>query len=197
MSESQPVNPLAGMTPENTIDLTGNIDEEDESNSMTCLVVDGGKKTGPTDSRKRKRSQAEVAKLSTGGIPTKPLPSETKRYQLAQTYLHVEVEGRKRLVRVALDTQSNVTYVHKHMGTVRQWKQGEARTVRGIGGIVTEGIPLTLTIVKKGKLIKLDARSAPAGILDQGCEALLSAKHCDELRIDVNYALKHLPHLPV
>ena len=83
------------------------------------------------------------------------------------------------------------------LGLKREWEEGEVKTVRGIGGIATEGKPLTLTIITSTGKVELDVRTPPQGILDEGCEVLLSAQHCRQLGIDVNHALSHLPHLPV
>ena len=64
----------------------------------------------------RSKQQAKLAFKSTKKVASKPLPSETKQYQLAQVYLNVEANGQARLVRAALDSQSNVTYVSERLG---------------------------------------------------------------------------------
>ena len=109
----------------------------------------------------------------------------------------MEVGKRKRKVRAALDTQSNVTYANSEVGVRREWGEGEVKTVRGLGGLVGETVPLSVVVCKGKERIKLKARSAPKGLLERGCELLLSAGHCSKLGIDVNYVLSHLPHLPV
>ena len=85
----------------------------------------------PPGIRVTKTQQSGMAKKTTEHLPTKPLPSETQRYQLAQVYLEILTQEGKRTVRAAIDTQSNVTYAKWNSSHPRKWKDGEVRTVGG------------------------------------------------------------------
>ena len=165
-------------------------------NNMKCLVSKRQREKDETPTEPPAKHN-KLMRKSTDKVAPKPLPSETKRYQLAQAYLDVRAAGSVRTVRAALDTQSNVSYVRERLSKPRQWMKGEVRTVKGIGGLAPEGEPRSVTIMRKGVAITLDARSPPMGLLDEGCGLLLSAQHCRQLGIDVNHTLQHLKHLPV
>ena len=60
--------------------------------------------------------------------------SETKEYRLLQTCLRVlDFKRNIRRVKVALDTQSNVSDAEPYLGTPRQWRSHESKLVKGIG----------------------------------------------------------------
>ena len=144
-----------------------------------------------------KPKQSDMASKTTENMPTKPLPSETKRYQLAQVYLSVDTTEGRRTVRAAIDTQSNVSYANWNISHTRKWKEGEVRTVRGIGGLIEGGMPRMVKVVKHGKQINIPARTPPMGVFEDGVDMLLSAAHCRTLGIDVNHAISNLQHKPV
>ena len=145
---------------------------------------------------KPKTTAIHLARKSEEDQPTKPLPSETTRFQLAQVYMTVRnQEGNKEEIRVALDSQSNITYALPEVATERQWDRGEIKTVMGVGGYAgKESKPVWVTVMRKGKEVSLKARTPPEGVFDDGTKVLLSAAHCKMLRIDMNHAIYNLKH---
>ena len=121
--------------------------------------------------------------------------SETKEYRLLQTYLRVlDINGNIRRVKVALDTQSNVSYAEPYLGTPRKWRSHESKLVKGIGGYSRSSQPLTTTVIAGDQVIPIDTRSPPKGMFNKNIpdrpRILLCAEHCSVLRIDLNAALK-------
>jgi len=132
---------------------------------------------------------------------SKPCYSETRRYRLLRVYMKVlDRNGNIRRTQVALDTQSNISYARRHLGTDRKWDPRESRVVSGVGGTAnTSSTPLLTRIIKKGKVVHLKTRTPPNTILQRrgGPEILLSANHCALLNIDINKTLRTLTHQDV
>ena len=146
-----------------------------------------------TQNKKRKRKSQKRRKK----VKKRTLYSETPNYRLLQTYLTVmDRHGKMRRVKVALDTQSNVSYAKTSLGQRRSWRRHESKTVRGIGGNYENSIPLTTYVIKGKRAIPLDTRSPPPSLFDteDGPEMLLSAQHCAELSIDMNHVLQSMRH---
>ena len=125
--------------------------------------------------------------------------SETKEYRLLQTCLRVpNFNGNIRRVKVALDTQSNVSYAEPYLGTPREWRSHESKLVKGIGGYSRSSQPLTTTVIVGDQAIPIDTRSPPKGMFNKNIpdrpQILLCAEHCAVLRIDLNAALRTLAH---
>ena len=59
------------------------------------------------------------------------------------------MRGKIRRVKVALDTQSNVSFTKEDLGTRRKWDMGETKLVKGIGGYSSKGTPLSIKIIKR------------------------------------------------
>ena len=145
--------------------------------------------------RKRKRRRRSSKRRQ-----NKVRYSETTRYRLLQTYIYVrDHQGKVQRVKAALDTQSNVSYTKRHLGTPREWRPHEGKIVRGLGGFSEETKPITTTIVKGDQEFHIDTRTPPKSLFSdpEGPELLLSAQHCAELKIDINQALKSLRHKTV
>ena len=69
--------------------------------------------------------------------------------------------GELKRVKVALDTQSNVSYAKQHLGQPRSWKSYESTEVKGIGGYYKGSVPLTTYVIKGKNVVPLDTRSPP------------------------------------
>ena len=105
--------------------------------------------------------------------------------------------GKFRRARVALDTQSNVSYVHSDYAAHRQWDADENPRVRGLEGVVNPK-PAKFTIEHPAGPIQLKGRVAPPGMFphyscgqrtwaaDDPVVALLGLPHIAALRIDLN-----------
>ena len=134
----------------------------------------------------------------TGKRKRKSTFSETERYRLVRTYLRVlDSNGIIQVVKVALDTQSNVSYAKAYLGIPREWRPHENKYVKGLGGYSKDKVALRTRIIKEGKVIFLDTRSPPLNMFNDpnGPEILLCAQHCVLLKIDMNKALTQLKHV--
>ena len=129
--------------------------------------------------------------------PNKRRIAETKEYRLVRVYIPVcKPDGSVQEVLAAIDTQSNVTFAAPEISILRQWDEGEARVVKGFGAArITE--PRSVTVMVKGQPRRLKARLEPDKGLAEGVKLLLSAQHCVELGIDINYALGSERHTRV
>ena len=127
------------------------------------------------------------------------LDSETQRYRLLQCYMYYRTpKGEIRKGRVALDTQSNMSYSLRQISTPRPKRDWEPQQVFGISGeSVAVGEPLQLTIVKNGQSISIDTNAGPPGALDKDVIALLSCDHVKRLGIDLNLQIDQLSHTDV
>ena len=147
------------------------------------LTITGRKKKN----RKRKRNQ--------------PVYSETTQHRLLRVYMKVlDCHGNIRRVKVALDTQSNISYAKRDLGIKRSWNSGECRLVKGLGGLCEETFtPLTTRVIKGTKVININTRTPPSTLFTgkNDPEILLCTQHCASLKIDLNSILSNLRHRDV
>ena len=100
----------------------------------------------------------------------------------------LDSKGKIKKIRVALDTQSNVSFAKKHLGVPREWDSDESRLITGVGGHSSQGTPLTTRVIKGTQVIRLKTRTPPGNLFTgkHSPDMLLSAQHCNELKIDMN-----------
>ena len=126
--------------------------------------------------------------------------SKTKKYRLLQVCLSVMDKHKKiRRIKIASDTQSNVSYTKEHLGQKRSWRTHESKLVKGVGGYYEDNIPLTTYVIKGKNVVPLDTRSPPEHMFKDpnGPELLLRVQHCTELFIDTKTALRSMRHQDV
>ena len=181
----------ASDTPEKSEDVIGenspSIEKSDEkrSNNVTFVNKDKPYKRKGTDCKGEKEKKGKICF------------SETEQYRLLRTYLKVlDCNGNVRKIKVALDTQSNVSYAKPYLGIPRSWRCHESKYVKGVGGYAKGSTPLTTRIIKEGQIINIDTRTPPSHMFsrEDGPSLLLSAQHCVLLKIDINKALTSLKH---
>ena len=126
--------------------------------------------------------------------------SKTKKDRRLQVYLSVmDKHGKIRRIKIASDTQSNVSYTKEHLGQKRSWRSHESKLVKGVGGYYEDNIPLTTYVIKGKNVVPLDTRSPPEHMFKDpnGPEQLLRVQHCTELFIDTKTALRSMRHQDV
>ena len=139
------------------------------------------------------------ANLKTNTIPSnEPLLSEQKGFKLLQAYMHYrDPQGRIKVGRVQLDTQSAVSYARPDCSIVRAWRPWESRTAMGIKREkMALGQPTSFTVLRKGEPVVIDTND-PHKSLDKGVVALLSLEALQKLGIDLNYHTAFTTHKPI
>ena len=139
------------------------------------------------------------ANLNTNTIPSnEPLLSEQKGFKLLQAYMHYrDPQGRIKVGRVQLDTQSAVSYARPDCSIVRAWRPWESRTAMGIKREkIALKQPTSFTVMRKGEPVVIDTND-PHKSLGKGIVALLSLEAMQKLGIDLNYHAKFTTHKPV
>ena len=97
--------------------------------------------------------------------------------------------------RVALDTQSNMSFSIACVSLAREKRPWETDVVYGVGGKpVSVGETLSFTVMRNGQAVTLDTHEGPPGLLSNGVCALLSCDHMAMLGIDLNTAQADMRH---
>ena len=127
-----------------------------------------------------------------------PHLSEEKGFRLLQAYMtYKDPQGRLKVGRVQLDTQSAVSYAIPEVTVPRNWRPWESRYAIGIK---REKIklkqPTSFTVMRKGQQVVIDTND-PHKILGGGCVALLSLEAIQKLGIDLNYHARFTSHKPI
>ena len=136
---------------------------------------------------------------TTSTLPRVNHLSETKEYRLIQGYLIIKgPNGHNLRARVAIDTQSNVSYSHPSLSTKRSRRPYEITHTVGVKGERTyAGDPKTLTIMKNGKPVYIDTHSGSPHLFSDGKVAILSAQHTAMLGISVDHLLQNEKHVDI
>ena len=104
--------------------------------------------------------------------------SEVKDTRLLQGYIMYRTpDGTIARGRVALDTQSNMSFSIACVSLAREKRPWETDVVYGVGGKpVSVGETLSFTVMRNGQAVTLDTHEGPPGLLANGVCALFS---CD------------------
>ena len=127
-----------------------------------------------------------------------PLLSEQKGFKLLQAYMeYKDPQGRIKVGRVQLDTQSAVSYARPDCSIVRAWRPWESRIAMGIKREkIALGQPTSFKVMRRGKTVEIDTND-PHKSLGEGIVALLSLEAIQKLGIDLNYHAKFTTHKPI
>jgi hypothetical protein len=97
--------------------------------------------------------------------------------------------------RVALDTQSNMSFSLPSVSLNREKRHWESDVVYGAGNKpINVGDPLSFTVFRNGHAVSIDTHEGPRGLLKDGVCALLSCHHIAMLGIDLNLAQASMEH---
>ena len=122
--------------------------------------------------------------------------SELPKTRLLQGYLRYRrPDGKMATGRVALDTQSNMSFSLPSVSLNREKRHWESDVVYGAGNKpINVGDPLSFTVFRNGHAVAIDTHEGPRGLLKDGVCALLSCHHIAMLGIDLNLAQASMEH---
>ena len=122
--------------------------------------------------------------------------SELPNTRLLQGYLRYRrPDGKMATGRVALDTQSNMSFSLPSVSLDREKRRWEPDVVYGAGNKpINVGDPLSFTVFRNGRAVSIDTHEGPRGLLKDGVCALLSCHHIAMLGIDLNHAQASMDH---
>ena len=136
------------------------------------------------------------ANLNNSETPNKKtLLSEQKGFKLLQAFMkYRDPQGRIKVGRVQLDTQSAVSYALPGVSVNRDWRPWESQYAMGIKReTVKLGTPTSFTVMRKGEPVVIDTND-PYSKLNNGCVALLGFEAIQKLGIDLNYHARFSSH---